>query len=232
MRTVSQTGAAGAVVVASDVDAAGLDRAATELGLQQIVADLTDAESVARLASEAHERLGAFDVWVNNVGAYPRALLVDVTDDAWQSVVDVNLTSAFLGSRAAAKVMMTAGKGVIVNIASDVGLRAAPGLGHYAAAKHGVIGLTKGLALELAPHGIRALAVAPGLVVTEGTMTYDLVSNPALRAAAEAELSAGRFAEPDDVARVVLFAASDAAAYMTGSVLVVDGGLLAGPAMG
>jgi NAD(P)-dependent dehydrogenase (short-subunit alcohol dehydrogenase family) len=120
---------------------------------------------------------------------------------------------------------------MIINIASDAGLRAAPGLGHYAAAKHGVIGLTKGLALELAPRGIRVLAVAPGLVVTEGTPAYELVSNPARRAAAEAELSAGRFAEPDDVARVVLFAASDAAAYMTGSVLVVDGGLLAGPAM-
>ncbi len=120
---------------------------------------------------------------------------------------------------------MGTARGVIVNIASEAGLRASPGLGHYAAAKHGVLGLTKGFAIELAPYGIRVLAVAPGLVVTEGTLGYDVVNDPACRAAAEAEIPAGRFAEPDDVARVVLFAASDAAAYMTGSALIVDGGI-------
>jgi NAD(P)-dependent dehydrogenase (short-subunit alcohol dehydrogenase family) len=165
---------------------------------------------------------------VNNVGAYPPVPFVDVDDVAWRSMVDANLTSAFLGSRAAARVMIERGTGVIVNIASDAGLQAMPGLSHYAAAKHGVVGLTKGIALELAPHGVRALAVAPGLVVTEGTLNYDLVRDVARRSAAEAQIAAGRFAEPDDVARVVLFAASDAAAYMSGSVLLVDGGLVAG----
>jgi NAD(P)-dependent dehydrogenase (short-subunit alcohol dehydrogenase family) len=219
---------AGALVLMSDRDAPALERAATELACDGVVADLTDPAAVIDLVSEAKQRLGRLDIWVNNVGAYPPVPFVDVDDVAWRSMVDANLTSAFLGSRAAARVMIERGTGVIVNIASDAGLQAMPGLSHYAAAKHGVVGLTKGIALELAPHGVRALAVAPGLVVTEGTLNYDLVRDVARRSAAEAQIAAGRFAEPDDVARVVLFAASDAAAYMSGSVLLVDGGLVAG----
>jgi NAD(P)-dependent dehydrogenase (short-subunit alcohol dehydrogenase family) len=220
----------GADVLASDVDEVALARLREDTGVRVVAADASRSESVRALATEATSSVGEVSIWVNNVGAYPARNIVDVSDDDWRSIVDVNLTSAFLGSRAAAELMVPRGRGVIVNIASDLGMRAAPGLGHYAATKHGVIGLTRGLALELAPHGIRALAVAPGFVVTEGSSGSAIVTDPDRRTRAEAEVPAGRFGEPDDIARVVVFAVSDLAAFMTGSVLTVDGGVLAGPA--
>jgi NAD(P)-dependent dehydrogenase (short-subunit alcohol dehydrogenase family) len=195
--------------------------------------DVSDAASIVACADFASRECGAIDIWVNNAGIFPTAPLLEMTDDSWDKVLDVNLRGSFIGAREAAKRMVAADRGgVIVNIASTAGFQAGgPGVAHYVSSKHAVRGLTKSLAVELGPHRIRALAVAPTLIET-----------PGIEAGREAFRSAGlgdmidTFAErlplervgvADDVARVVLFAASDLAMFMTGSTLLVDGGDLA-----
>jgi NAD(P)-dependent dehydrogenase (short-subunit alcohol dehydrogenase family) len=220
---------AGARVLVCDIDPQSLQQLEHDLGVHTTVADATDGEALAAVAAKATHFTGELSIWVNNVGAYPGTPLVEISDATWRTMIDTNLTSAFFGCRVAAQVMGPGRGGVIVNVASDLAFRAVPELVHYSAAKHAIVGLTRGVALEVAPKGIRCLAVAPGFVITEGTSDLELVRDDARRAQAEAVVPAGRFAEPDDVARVVLFAVSDLAAYMTGSVLLVEGGVLAGP---
>jgi NAD(P)-dependent dehydrogenase (short-subunit alcohol dehydrogenase family) len=232
-------GEAGATVVIGDADLAAAEATADELqGLGWAVTGLhltVDAEDdVSAFADRVVHEHGSIDVWVNNAGIYPHAPVLEMTGAQWDEVVDFNLKGVFLGAREAARRMAEGQRGgVIVNIASTAAFRAsAPGVAHYVASKFGVRGLTQALSVELGPLGIRVLGVAATFTVTPGTRARRAdLDDAAYRAYIErvgARKPLGRVAVPDDVARVVLFCASDMSSLMTGSTLVVDAGDMAG----
>lgn len=224
---------AGATVVIADLDG---DRAvataaaitARHRGAVGRYLDVTDSTAVDRLAELVVDEFGGINIWVNNAGMYPSTPFLEMSDDDWGSVIDVNLNGAFHGSRAAATHMVAGGQpGVILNIASVSGYRGRNGMAHYSASKHALRGLTRSLAVELGRHGIRALGLAPTMTATPGTAAA------AARAATAtgghdtsvySQLPLGRAALPDDIARVALFCVSDMASLMTGTTLVVDAG--------
>ena len=224
---------AGAIVLVADVDEREATSAAVRLGPAATAAwiDVTDSASVRAAADHAVAHLGRLDVWVNSAGVFPVSPLLELSDDEWGRVLDVNLRGTLFGAREAARAMVAGGRGgVIVNIASTAAFRAdGPGVAHYVASKFGVRGLTQSLAVELGAHGIRVLAVAPTVTLTPGLEA----ERKSLEAAGfaldelDARLPLGRVAVPDDVARVVLFCASDLSLLMTGSTLLVDAGELA-----
>lgn len=224
---------AGARVLVADVDERAAAGAASQLGPAAIAAwvDVTDATSVRALADHAVAHLGRLDVWVNAAGVFPVSPLLELSEEDWDRVLDVNLRGTMFGAREAARAMIAAGQGgVVVNVASTAAYRAdGPGVAHYVASKFGVRGLTQSLAVELGRHGIRVLAVAPTVTLTPG-LEHE---RAALEAAGFAldelgpRLPLGRVAVPDDVARVVFFCASDLSLLMTGSTLLVDAGELA-----
>jgi NAD(P)-dependent dehydrogenase (short-subunit alcohol dehydrogenase family) len=223
---------AGAAVVLADLDVDEVTRTASSLGapsdrVMGVGADARDLASIERLAETAASELGAIDIWVNNVGIYPATPVLELSQDEWDTVLEVNLRGTFFGAQSAARQMIRqGGGGVIVNIASTSGHRAIyPGLAAYAASKQGVRGLTRNLALELGPEGIRVLAVSPGYIVTEGAAASSAAAKEARSQLVET-LPLRRPGTPDEVARVVVFCASDLAAYMSGSTLAVDGGML------
>lgn len=219
---------AGAAVLLADLDEPAAKATAADLS-QRLNAtalatelDVADTASVAAIAELAVAEFGGIDIWVNNAGVYPSTPLVELSDEAWDRVLDINLRGTFLGCREAARRMEG---GVIVNLSSIAGLRGRQaGVTHYVASKHGIIGITQQVALELAPQGIRVLAVAPTTIITPGVEA---------NAAPDTDLTQtlmtplGRAGLPDDVARVVLFCASDLAMFMTGSTLLVDAGQMA-----
>ena len=197
-------------------------------------ADVSDTASVIAAADLAVSELGGLDIWVNNAGLFPNAPVLDMPDEMWDRVFAVNARGVFLGSREAARRMAADGSGgVIVNIISTAGFQVAfPGMAAYVSSKHAARGLTKSLAVDLAPLGVRVLGVSPSFVPTEGNLA-------AGKAAAEQAAAAGielppldvmthsrigRLGTPDDIARVVLFAASDLSLIMTGSTLLADAG--------
>lgn len=194
--------------------------------------DVTDEASVSNAATEAAAAIGVPTIWVNNAGLFPSVPVQHMSLDAWEQVYAVNTRGPFLGSREAAK-QMTGTGGVIINIVSTAGFQApAPGLSAYVSSKHAVRGMTKAMALEFAPLGIRVLGVAPSYVPTEGNIAM-ATAMMEQAAAAGIELPPmdvmnqsliGRTGTPDDIARVVLFAASDLSMIMTGSVLLADAG--------
>jgi NAD(P)-dependent dehydrogenase (short-subunit alcohol dehydrogenase family) len=169
---------------------------------------------------------GSVDIWVNNAGVYPATPLVEMPVEEWDLVLDINLRGTFLGCQEAARRMVPAGQGgVIVNLASVAGIGGrGPGVAHYVSSKHGVIGITRQVSVELAPAGVRVLAVAPARILTPGVEAAmgRTVDEPDREDSLRQAL--GRAGRPDDVARVVLFCASDLAAFMSGTTLVVDGG--------
>ena len=185
--------------------------------------DVADSRSIVRTADAAVERLGGIDIWINNAGIFPTAPALEMTDQEWDRVLNINLRGTFVGCREAARRMIAAGHGgVIVNVASVAGFRGiGPGIAHYVASKHGVRGLTSQLAIELAQHEIRVLGVAPTTIKTEGVLA-NLGNDPGGRT----NSMLGRAGVPDDVARVVLFCSSDMAMFMTGSTVLVDAGRL------
>ena len=184
----------------------------------RIRADLRDAHDLDRLFAEA-EDLGPVLGLVNNAGVRADNLALSITDDEWDLVVDTNLSAAFRLTRRAMRSMLRARFGRIVNVASVVGPRANPGQANYAASKAGLIGMTKTVAAEVARKGVTVNAVAPGFIATD--MTKDL--SPRVLEAVPAR----RAGHPDEVAACVRFLASDAAAYVTGTTLYVDGGMSA-----
>lgn len=183
--------------------------------------DVSDSGSCAALVSAVIEQFGALDVLVNNAGITRDGLLVRMSDEDWQRVIDTNLSGAFYLTRAAAKVMMKARSGSIINMASVVGITGNAGQVNYAAAKAGLIGLTKSVARELASRSVRVNAVAPGFIETD--MTGAL--SDATREAIASTIAMNRFGAPEDIAAAVAFLASDDASYITGQVLAVDGGM-------
>jgi 2-deoxy-D-gluconate 3-dehydrogenase len=224
----------GAAVVIADRDGAAAAETATRLGLgtAAIVADVSDEADAERLVAETVSTYGSVDILINNAGIYPMTPVLGMKTAEWDRVLAVNLRSVFLCARAAGRRMVAQKRGgVIVNIASmDAFHPTWRGLAHYDASKGGVVAFTRALALELAPHTIRVVAVAPGNIATEGVarLQPNLPADEIAKMAAVGteRLPLGREGTPDDVARVVLFLASDLAAYITGTTILVDGGYL------
>jgi NAD(P)-dependent dehydrogenase (short-subunit alcohol dehydrogenase family) len=224
---------AGAAVAVLDLDDAGAANAADAVSQAHgvrtlgLAVDVTDTGSLVAAFDTITTELDPIAILVNNAGVYPATMLLDMTDEQWDHVLDINLKAVFVASREAGNRMVENGGGVIVNIASVSGIRSSRGgRGHYVASKHGVIGLTKAFGTELAPHGIRVLGVAPTTVDTPG-LAEQMSSAPGntdwIRELGAA-LPLGRGCVPDDIARAVLFCASDMAAMMTSSTILVDGG--------
>ena len=190
---------------------------ATEIGGRAVQADVSDAASAQALVEEA----GDLDLLVNNAGVTRDGLLVRMSDEDWETVIDTNLASCFFTCRAAVRGMMKRRSGSIVNISSIVGLRGNWGQTNYAASKAGIIGFTKSLARELGSRNVRANVVVPGYVKTQLT---DVLPEGATAAMLE-NTPLGRLGDPADVAGAVRFLSSEDAGFVTGAVLLVDGGL-------
>ncbi|MGQ9512546.1 3-oxoacyl-[acyl-carrier-protein] reductase [Thermodesulfitimonas sp.] len=184
-------------------------------------ADVSQAGEAAALIDFALSTFGRLDVLVNNAGITRDGLLLRMKDEDWDAVVGVNLRGAFNCTRAAARAMVKARWGRIINISSVIGLTGNAGQANYAAAKAGIIGFTKAVARELGSRNITVNAVAPGYIVTEMTAGLPEGVKERLRE----RIALGRFGEPEEVANVVVFLASDLARYITGQVIVVDGGM-------
>jgi 3-oxoacyl-[acyl-carrier protein] reductase len=190
---------------------------AAEIGGRAVQADVADAASAAALVEAA----GDLDVLVNNAGLTRDGLLARMSDEDWDTVIQTNLSSVFYTCRAVARPMMKRRSGAIVNVSSIVGVHGNPGQTNYAASKAGIIGFTKSLARELGSRSVRANVVAPGYVRTQLT---DVLPEEATTAMLSAT-PLGRLGDPEDVAGAVRFLCSDDAAFVTGAVLLVDGGL-------
>ncbi|MEU9409909.1 glucose 1-dehydrogenase [Streptomyces sp. NPDC048281] len=227
---------AGADVLVADIDAQLAAKVAEDLGCRgqgrALAAhlDVTDAGSVVATADLAVRELGGLDIWINNAGIFPAVPALEMPTETWDEVFAVNARGVFLGSREAARRMSEAGcGGVIVNVVSTAGFRGTgPGLAAYVGSKHATRGLTRQLALEFAPFGVRVLGVAPTFVPTEGNLAAAAAAGTPMDAETfKAVMQAGplgRLGVPDDIARVVLFCASDLSAFMTGSTLLADAG--------
>ncbi len=190
---------------------------ASQVGGRAVQADVSSADDAKRLVEEA----GELDILVNNAGITRDGLLARMPDDDWRAVLETNLSSMFYTCRAACRPMMKRRGGAIVNISSIVGVHGNPGQTNYAAAKAGIIGFTKSLARELGSRGVRANVVAPGYVHTRLT---DVLPEE-LQDAMVQNTPLGRIGTPEDVASTVRFLVSDEASFITGEVLLVDGGL-------
>jgi 3-oxoacyl-[acyl-carrier protein] reductase len=214
---------AGATVGLSGTREDPLNALASELGERAHVlpCNLSDAAAVSALPKQAIEAMGAVDILVNNAGITRDNLFMRMSDDEWQSVLDVNLTSAFRLSKGVLRGMMKARWGRIVNVSSIVGATGNPGQGNYAASKAGLVGMSKSLAYEVASRGITVNAVAPGFIAT--AMTDKLSDDQ--KAKIDAQIPAGRMGTPEEVAAAVLYLAAPEAAYVTGTVLHVNGGM-------
>jgi 3-oxoacyl-[acyl-carrier protein] reductase len=214
----AELAAAGASVVVGY--RSGKDEAeslASELGARAVQADVSNAEEAARLVAEA----GDLDILVNNAGLTRDGLLARMSDDDWRVVLETNLSSVFYTCRAVCRPMMKKRAGAIVNVSSIVGVHGNWGQTNYAASKAGIIGFTKSLARELGSRNVRANVVAPGYVKTQLT---DVLPEEATAAMLQAT-PLGRLGEPEDVAGAVRFLCSDEASFITGEVILVDGGL-------
>jgi 3-oxoacyl-[acyl-carrier protein] reductase len=212
-----EEGAAGVAI--TDIHERRLEESAAELGALGILANVTSEDDVQRCFETAIGEFGRVDVVVNNAGLGGTASLVDMTDEQWSAVVDVTLTGTMRMTRAALRHMTERGSGAVVNNASVVGWRAQSGQSHYAAAKAGVMALTRCAAIEAAPHGVRVNAVAPSLAMHPHLAK---VTTEELLAELTTKEAFGRAAEPWEVANVIAFLASDLASYMTGEVIAVS----------
>jgi NAD(P)-dependent dehydrogenase (short-subunit alcohol dehydrogenase family) len=194
-----------------------------------LVGSTGDRVTVEALAETALDSFGRIDIWVNNAARLLVKPLVEMTDDDWHGLLAANLHGYFYGCRAAARQMLAQGSGRIVNVGSAANVQAVPGLGAYTAAKGAITALTKVLALELAPANVTVNAVAPG--ATDTPLNKDAYT-PAVRRTYEERIPLGRIGAPEEVADVVVFFASDAARYVTGQEVLVDGGLTINGAVG
>jgi 2-deoxy-D-gluconate 3-dehydrogenase len=229
---------AGANVIVADLDMGRAQRVADGLEAHRpgtaaaVAADVSDDTAATGLVRAAVDRFGALDVLVNNAGIYPVVPLTEIEPSTLRHVLDVNLVGLFLCTQAAARQMIAQGRtGSIVNVTSIDALHPTlAGLAHYDASKHGAWGFTKNAALELAEHGIRVNAIAPGAIATPG-LGFD-PDAPVVPAGADAVESIAsripmrRLGAPEEIGRVAVFLASDLSSYMTGAQIVVDGGML------
>jgi NAD(P)-dependent dehydrogenase (short-subunit alcohol dehydrogenase family) len=234
--TARRLAEAGATVLIADIDTEKAAATAAEIAVAtgarvlSTWSDAGDSASVIALADEAVRELGGIDIWVNNAGIPSSVPLFDLAEEEFDKVIAINLKGAFIGAREAARQMIDAGKGgTIVNVASLAGVRGiSPGQAAYVGSKHGVVGLTRQMAIELGKHDIRVMGIAPGVCLTEktgflGDMPQEQLKKIGIPGIDGSHL--GRVGTSDDVARVILFCASDMAMFMTGSTLLVDGGI-------
>jgi 3-oxoacyl-[acyl-carrier protein] reductase len=215
---------AGANVAISGTKVDRLEALAADLKerVHIVPCNLSDRAAVQKLAGEAEAKVGTLDILVNNAGMTKDNLFMRMKDEEWDQVIAVDLTSAFMLSRAAVRNMMRRQWGRIVNITSISGIIGNPGQGNYAAAKAGMIGMTKSLAREVASRGITANCIAPGFIKTAMT---DALNDKQVEAIAQ-HIPAAKFGVPDDIAAATLFLASEEARYMTGQTLHVNGGMV------
>ena len=214
---------AGATVGLSGTRTEPLEALAAELGDRAHVlpCNLSDPEAVAALPKQAADAMGSVDILVNNAGITRDNLFMRMSDDEWQSVIDVNLTATFKLCKGVLRGMMKSRWGRIVNISSVVGATGNPGQGNYAAAKAGMVGMSKSLAYEVASRGITVNAVAPGFIET--AMTDQLTDDQ--KSTILTQIPSGRMGTPEEIAAAVLYLASAEAAYVTGTTLHVNGGM-------
>ena len=198
-------------------------QACRELGVRAVVlrADVADAAACDAMVAQVLEQLGRLDILVNNAGITRDGLMLRMPEADWDAVLDTNLKGAFHCMRASYKTMMRQKSGRVVNISSVVGLRGNAGQTNYSASKAGLIGLSKSLAKELASRGVTVNAVAPGFIETDMTAAMPQAAKDAMMPTIPMQ----RLGAPEDVAKAVAFLASDEAAYVTGQVLAVDGGM-------
>lgn len=222
---LAEEGANVAVIYAGNTAAAEeTQKAIAEKGGQAIAiqCDVANEDAVTAMMKQVKEQFGSIDILVNNAGITRDGLLMRMKISDWQAVLDTNLTGTFFCTKAVTKIMMKQRSGAIVNLTSVVGLTGNAGQANYAAAKSGIIGFTKSVAKELASRGIRVNAVAPGCIDTDMTAVLsDAVKDEMLKT-----IPLGRVAQPEEVAKAVLFLVSDCASYITGQVLNVDGGMV------
>ena len=219
--------AEGAKIVAVDRSAEALDAFVLELTGRggealALVADIANAAEVDALAARTLEAFGRVDILINNAGITRDGLLLRMSEEDWDAVLDVNLKGAFLCTRAFTRPMMKQRWGRVVNVSSVIGLVGNAGQVNYAASKAGVLGLTKSVAKELASRHITVNAVAPGFIETAMTQALD----EKVRGALQAQIPLGRLGSPEDVAHAVAFLCSEDAAYITGQVITVVGGMV------
>jgi len=198
---------------------------ARKLGVEAlgVTGDVSRRVDVERLVSEAVKVFGKIDILVNNAGIYPFKPFLEMSEDDWDRVINVNLKGTFLVTRQVAPLMVKQRYGRIINISSIAGLVGFPALSHYCASKAGIIGFTRALALELAPYNITVNAIAPGPTETAGTKA----STPQALEQIVRAIPVGRIGKPADIASTVAFLASEEASFITGAVIVVDGGYTA-----
>lgn len=218
--------AEGACVVIGDINPFTAQQTAKEIEAKGNIAistklDVTDRSDAEEMTRYAIEKFGKIDILVNNAGIYPNAPIVEMSEEEWDLVIDINLKGTFLCSQAVARQMIKQGEGVIINIASVDGKTRTLRNAHYAAAKAGVMSFTRTLAGEMADYHIRVNAVSPGWIATDPSK-----ANSARWQEAVKEIPVGRLGTPDDVAEAVLFLVSDAASYITGEILDVNGGMV------
>ena len=218
-----QIHAAGASVALSGTRSEPLEALAAELGpnAHVLLCNLSDMQAVEALPKQAAEVLGGVDVLVNNAGITRDNLFMRMSDDEWQSVIDVNLTATMKLCKGVLRGMMKARWGRIINVSSVVGATGNPGQGNYAASKAGMVGMSKSLAAEVASCGITVNAVAPGFITT--AMTDKLTDDQ--KAAIMGQIPAGRMGDADEIAAAVLYLASAEAGYVTGTTLHINGGM-------
>jgi 2-deoxy-D-gluconate 3-dehydrogenase len=236
---VSRLAEAGASVMIADIDQKAAGQTVSQIKAkrgkaQAVRADVRSADDAKMVAQATIEAFGSIDILVNNAGIFPASPVLQITEEMWDKVLNTNLKGAFLYSQAVAQEMIKAGHGgKIINMASEAAMHPSGILTHYEASKAGVVMLTKSLALEFGPHNILVNAVAPGTIWTPGLVRESAQSSN-LPGGSMEELLKGlaallplrRVGEPDDIAKVVLFLASAAANYMTGTLVLVDGGHL------
>ena len=223
-RSIAETlVACGAKVAIADLDLAQAEKTAEEIGeARGFACDVSDPAAVTMLIQTVEDAFGGLDILVNNAGITRDNLMARMKDEDWDAVMNVNLRSAFVAIRAAQRGMGKRRSGRIINIASVVGIMGNKGQANYSASKAGLIGLTKTAAKELASRNILVNAIAPGFIQT--AMTDKLPEEA--KAALSAQIPLARLGEPKDIANAVAFLASDMASYITGQVLVVDGGMV------
>lgn len=234
--TAQAFGNEGGHVVAADIDMGAAERLAEEIragggSAQAFLLDVTDEKSVVGCIAAAADRFGALDVLVNSAGLRQVKPVLELSLQDWQRVMDVNITGVFLCSQAFARHVVQAGKsGAIVNLASTLGVVGGTQRTAYVASKHAVVGLTKEMALELGGRGIRVNAVGPGAIRTP--LSESSFSDPEyVKRIRGIHAGLGRWGETDEIAKAILFLASDEASFVTGTTFLVDGGWTAGKAL-